>query len=153
MINSFFQKVEELLGLLVGTDIFWSIVGVLFVILVLTLFVFIVRYRLRPICISRNDGGNLEISKSALVKAIETICTSRELKYIPKVKIHLKKGHIFVVLKIKLAADAQLETLTMNLQLTIREFLKKQLGLKEIGGIDIEVIHMNMKSEVKEISH
>ncbi len=144
MHETFIQSLERIFAELARTELFWYAIGALLVVLCVILFIFILKHRSRPISLKISQGGNLEISRTALTDAIQSVCVAEGLERRPSVRILFRNNQLYIALEVRVPVHFGLEDLTEKLQTAVRDFLKQKLGLAVIGGVDIRVTHLNV---------
>ena len=110
-------------------------------VLLFLLMVFILLRRRQPknIIAYKTDNGNVTISRSAVVELVRTSC--RQISQIskPRLKIYTRRGLTHVTIRIQLTNSGRLKDVEEILQSHLRESLSQNLGIENLGDINVVV--------------
>ena len=124
-IQEFLQSTEGYLTL--GTSVL--------VLLLLAL----IRLRRQPksVMAYATESGRVMVSRAAIVELVQTSCSQLEAVSKPNVKIKVKGSTVHFEVRIKLASGGQLRRIEQTLQTHLRTALTDNLGIEDLGRIDI----------------
>ena len=112
----------------------WSVLLFLLIVLVLLL-----RRQPKNIVAYKTENGNVAISRSAITELLRTCCEQISHVRKPKLKVSIKKGLTHFTINIQLTSGGNLKEVEETLQNHLRENLSKNLGIENLGNIDIIV--------------
>ena len=142
--NITLEQVLEKLEAWSQLDVFWYAVGVSALVLAFMLVAILVRRRNRPVRLHSTTHGTVQISRSALIDGIQAVCIKQGLQRRPSVKLFIKRGKLHLALDVRLHDQPSLETLTVRIQDAIEALLRDQLGLTELGSININITRLSL---------
>lgn len=87
----------------------------------------------------RNDQGRLRISRHAMHRLIETCCEQVNGVAYARARIRKRRGLFETRLRLKLRPEAKVDALHGYLTQEISTLYRENLGIREIGPIEIEV--------------
>jgi hypothetical protein len=111
----------------------------LFAIAVLAAAVFLFTRQPDRITAFSNETGDVLVSRRAIHNVIEQCCEGLKEVGSARVTVSWKEGSLHTLVRLRIHADARLENTSGYLQQQIRGMLKENLGLENIGRIDIDV--------------
>ena len=107
---------------------------------VLTLvFVLVLLLRRQPknVVAYSTESGRVMVSRSAIVELVQTSCVQLQDVSKPQVRIHTKGNTTHFEIRIKLLSGGRLRTIEETLQAHMREALTENLGIENLGRINI----------------
>ncbi|HRE08298.1 MAG TPA: hypothetical protein PKX00_21955 [Opitutaceae bacterium] len=112
--------------------VLWGLLGLLVVLIVLR--------APTTMVLARDSKGRLEISRSALHRVLESCC--EQVRGIASARAYVtRKGKTYhTELRLKIRPDAKLDAIQGYLTQEITEIYHQNLGLKDIGEIEIKVV-------------
>jgi hypothetical protein len=110
----------------------WVVAGFL----VLTLFL----WRPRTLVLATNENGRLEISRHALHRLLEACCQQLKGVASARARVARRHGKFKTRLRLKVRPDAKLDAIQGYLTQEIAEIYRTNLGITEVGPIEIEVV-------------
>ncbi|MFT3784031.1 MAG: hypothetical protein QM790_18620 [Nibricoccus sp.] len=118
----------------------WALVGMLVVLL----------FFRKParLLIAANDSGRLQISRHALHRLLEACCQQVRGVVSARARVARSGGKFKTYLRLKVRPDAKLDAIHGYLAQEITEIYRQNLGIQEVGPIEIEVV--GVISEQKE---
>lgn len=116
----------------IKTDYFIGLIAFLLLLVVLKIW-----KREGLLSISGSKLGRMRISKHALKTVIAGVCSGFEAIVSVRTKLRIKRNKLSLCLKLKLGRYINLSELTEELQSKLYEVLGSDLGLENIGKIDI----------------
>lgn len=111
---------------------FWSVLALVVVFLVLR--------APSSLLLARSDQGRLEISREALHRVLETCCEQVRGIASARARVSRKGGLFHTELRLRIRPDARLDAIQGYLTEEIGEIYRQNLGVKEIGRIEIKVV-------------
>ena len=126
---------------------FFGLQNLILFALISFLFVYLVILRKRQpknIIAYRTDNGDVTISRSAVVELVRTACEQLDQISKPSLKVFTKKGLTHFDIRIHLSSGSSLKEVEKTLQNHLRESLSQDLGIENLGNINIVVT--NFKS-------
>ena len=87
----------------------------------------------------RNDQGRLRISRHALHRLIETSCEQVSGVASARALVRRRRGVFHTRLRLKLRPEAKVDALHGYLTQEIATLYRENLGIREVGSIEIEV--------------
>lgn len=87
----------------------------------------------------KTENGNVIISRSAVVELVRTTCEQISQINKPKLKVFTKRGQTHFTVCIQLMSGSSLKDVEETLQNHLRESLSKNLGIENLGTINIVV--------------
>lgn len=114
---------------------------------VLLLLVILILFRRRQpnkIVAYKTEKGDVIINRSAVVELVRTSCKQISQINKPKLKVFVRKGLTHCTISIQLTSGGRLKDVEETLQNHLRESLSKNLGIENLG--DINVIVTSFKS-------
>lgn len=110
----------------------WTAIGLLVLVLFLR--------KPRRLLLSRSEAGRLEISRHALHRLLETCC--EQVKGVVWARARVKRSgkKLKTSLRLKVRPDAKLDAIQGYLTQEISDIYRQNLGIAEVGPIEIEVI-------------
>lgn len=129
------QQVQDWIHQLSRDPNFW-----LGLVAVLLLLVFWARVceRLKPIKVSKNGIGHIQVSRSALDGLVRMAC-EREYACQPRVNVRVLRGKINIEVRVKSKGEQPIHNLATRLQTGLAQVLYENIGEDEIGQIDVIV--------------
>ncbi|MFP4166660.1 MAG: alkaline shock response membrane anchor protein AmaP [Opitutales bacterium] len=112
-------------------------VGIAVIVLVLC-YLCLRRRQPRSILAYTTEQGRLTVSRSAIVELVRSAC--EQLDHIarrPKVRIRLRGRSVDFEIRIKLAEGGKLKDVEQTLQRHLRRELTQNLGIENLGRIDV----------------
>jgi uncharacterized alkaline shock family protein YloU len=103
------------------------------------IFIFLRKRQPKNIIAYKTENGNVTISRSAIVELVRTSCKQISQVSKPKLKVFVKKGLTHFSIRIQLTSGASLKDVEDTLQNHLRESLSKDLGIENLGEINIIV--------------
>ena len=130
------------------TDLFSPLnLSALLVVLVLLLLLINSRKRQpKHIVAYRTDNGNVTISRSAVVELVRTSCEQLDQVSKPSLRVYTKKGLTHFTIRIQLSSGSSLKDVEKTLQSHLRESLSQDLGIENLGEINIVVTSFKSKN-------
>lgn len=95
----------------------------------------------KTLSLINDDKGELQISRHALHRLIETCC--EQLRGVASARAHVKrsrKGEFSVSIRLKVRPNAKLDAIQGYLTQEVTDIFKENLGIGLVGRIDIKVI-------------
>jgi len=94
----------------------------------------------QTLVLAQDKAGRLEISRHALHRVLETCC--EQVRGIASARaLVVRKGRLLhTVLRLKIRPDAKLDAIQGYLTQEITEIYRQNLGLKDIGAIEIKIV-------------
>lgn len=83
------------------------------------------------------DNGRVMVSRSAIVELVQTSCAQLQDVSKPQVRIHTKGSTTHFEICIKLLSGGRLRTIEETLQKHMRKALTENLGIENLGRINI----------------
>jgi len=111
---------------------FWSVLALVVVFLVLR--------APSSLILARSEQGRLEISREALHRVLETCCEQVRGIASARARVARKSGLFHTELRLRIRPDARLDAIQGYLTEEITELYRQNLGVKEIGPIEIKVV-------------
>jgi hypothetical protein len=110
----------------------WALLAVLIVLLVV---------RDSPTLVLARDGrGSLEISRDAVHRVLEACCTQVRGIASARARVRRRRGRLTTELRLRIRPDAKLDAIQGYLTEEITGIYSENLGLKDIGPIQIKVV-------------
>lgn len=102
-------------------------------------FVLILLLRRQPknVAAYSTSNGQVMVSRSAIFELVQTSCIQIEEVSKPQVRMKIKGGKKHFEVRLKLASGAQLRSIEEILQQHLRKALTENLGIEDLGRIDI----------------
>lgn len=123
--KEFLQSTDGIIALSIGA-------AVLFLFMILLL-----RRQPKSVMAYATDSGRVMVSRAAIVELVQTSCAQLGEVSKPSVKIKVKGSTIHFEVRIKLASGGQLRSIEQTLQTHLRNALTENLGIEDLGRIDI----------------
>ena len=101
------------------------------------LIVLLCRRQPKSVMAYATDSGRVMVSRAAIVELVQTSCSQLEEVSKPSVKIKVKGRTVHFEVRIKLASGGQLRSIEQTLQTHLRNALTDNLGIEDLGRIDI----------------
>ena len=99
----------------------------------------------------KTENGAVTISRSAIVELVRTSCEQISQVSKPKLKVFFRKGLTHFAIRIQLTSSGSLKDIEETLQNHLRESLSKNLGIENLG--DINIIVTSFKSgKIRQVS-
>ncbi|MFO1449564.1 MAG: hypothetical protein U1F61_15520 [Opitutaceae bacterium] len=110
----------------------WGLIGLAVVLIVLR--------ESSTLVLARDSKGKLEISRAALHRVLEACC--EQVRGIASARAHVtRKGKTYhTELRLRIRPDAKLDAIQGYLTQEITEIYHENLGLKDIGAIEIKIV-------------
>jgi len=83
------------------------------------------------------DNGAVMVCRSAIVELVQSSCEQIKEVSKPRVRMRVKRGQTHFEIRLKLAAGGQLRTVESMLQAHLRRALTENLGIENLGRINI----------------
>ena len=109
---------------------------------ILLLFAILIMIRKRQpknIVAYKTENGDVIISRSAVVELVRTTCEQISQVNKPKLKVFRKRGRTHFTVYIQLLSGSSLKDVEETLQNHLRESLSKNLGIENLGNLNIIV--------------
>lgn len=132
----YLQKPEVLIG-----------VGVF---LILYSLYFLIKCTGRTIKLDSNEGGLVEITRSALNNLIYTTCARVGVEGKPSVSLKISRNKMFLKLKIKMNPNDRLSEISVRLQERLKQSFDEVLGYDRVGKVDVIVVGFRGAKRAKE---
>ncbi len=119
----------------------YTTVFAVFIWMLLALLVVVIVLRSpQTLVLAKDKSGRLEISRHALHRVIETCC--EQVRGIASARaVVTRKGKLLhTELRLKIRPDAKLDAIQGYLTQEITEIYNQNLGLKDIGPIEVKVV-------------
>jgi hypothetical protein len=94
----------------------------------------------RTLVIARNEQGRLRISRHALHRLLETCCEHVGGVATARAFVKRRGGKFHTKLRLKVRPDAKLDAIQGYLAQEIVNTYRFNLGIKEVGPVEIEVV-------------
>lgn len=94
----------------------------------------------QSLVLSNGEAGRLEISRQALHRVIESCCEQVRGIASARASVSRKGKLLHTELRLKIRPDAKLDAIQGYLTQEIKDIYGQNLGLKDIGPIEIKVI-------------
>ena len=110
--------------------------------LIAFLLVYLIIFRKRQpknIVAYSTENGDVTISRSAVVELVRTSCEQLDQISKPSLKVFTKKGLTHFNIRIHLSSGSSLKEVENTLQNHLRESLSQDLGIENLGDINIIV--------------
>lgn len=114
-------------------------IGVATLALAFVLFL-LVRRQPKNVVAYTTANGQVMVSRAAIVELVQTSCVQIEEVSKPQVRMHVKGGKTHFEVRLKLASGARLREIEEVLQSHLRKALTENLGIEDLGRIDIVAI-------------
>lgn len=114
--------------------------AVLIWILLTLLVIVVVLQGSRTLILSKDNNGRLEISRHALHRVIETCCEQVRGIASARATVSRKGKLLHTELRLKIRPDAKLDAIQGYLTQEIADIYGQNLGLKDIGPVEIKVV-------------
>ena len=111
----------------------------LWVALALLALVLLFRKPRRHLLVS-NESGHLQISRHALHRLLETCCQQLRGVSSARARVVKRGGNFKTYLRLKVRPDAKMDAIQGYLSQEITDIYKLNLGITNVGPIEIEVI-------------
>ena len=102
--------------------------------------VFLVLRAPSSLILARSERGRLEISREALHRVLEACCEQVRGIASARARVSRKSGLFHTELRLRIRPDARLDAIQGYLTEEIGEIYRQNLGVKEIGRIEIKVV-------------
>ncbi|MGB1126859.1 MAG: alkaline shock response membrane anchor protein AmaP [Opitutales bacterium] len=99
--------------------------------------ILLVRRQPKHITAYSTANGKVMVGRSAIIELVQTSCEQIDEVTKPQVSIRVKGGKTQFTVRLKLASGAHLRTIEDTLQSHLRKALKENLGIENLGRIDI----------------
>jgi hypothetical protein len=99
--------------------------------------ILLVRRQPNNIVAYRTENGRVMICRSAIVELVRTSCDQLDDIAKPSVKIHVKGKYTHFDVRVQLMSGGRLKDIERTLQAHLREGLSENLGIENIGKINI----------------
>lgn len=109
------------------------------VLLFLVVLILIRKRQPKNIVAYKTENGNVIINRSAVVELVRTTCEQISQINKPKLKVFTKRGRTHFTVCIQLTNGSSLKDVEETLQNHLRESLSKNLGIENLGTINIVV--------------
>ena len=121
-----------------STNPWWWTVPIAVLIL---LFILVRSFRPRgkTIHLFQSSNGRITVSRSALANFIKKITYETVSATLPKVSIRLRRNHLHFNIRLKVYTNQKVSQVSRILQEKISDSLKNNLGIEQIGDINITV--------------
>ena len=110
---------------------------------IVLLLLVVISVKLRCICkeirIFNNQVGGVQISKQALSQLIHSTCAKIDSVHKPKVKFHVKRGKLNLVVRFKSEEGKRVQDIVTALQSKLNHTLQEILSIEKTGRIDVIV--------------
>lgn len=83
------------------------------------------------------EGGKVIVNRSAIVELVQSACAQIESVSKPRVSIRIRRGIPHFQVRLKLASGGRLREVETSLQQHLREALTQNLGIEQLGNIDV----------------
>ena len=100
-------------------------------------FVFFLRRQPKNVVAYCTENGRVTVSRSAIVELVQTSCQQLQDVSKPQVKIKSEGETSHFEVSIKLMSGASLRTIEQTLQSQLRQALTENLGIENLGQINI----------------
>ncbi len=97
----------------------------------------LVRRQPKHVVAYATDNGQVMVSRSAIVELVQTSCEQIKEVSKPHVRMQIKGGVTHFEVRLKLASGGQLRTIEEMLQTHLRKALTENLGIENLGRINI----------------
>lgn len=101
------------------------------------LLVLLIRRQPKNVTAYSTTNGQVMVSRSAIVELVQTSCVQIKEVSKPQVHMQVKSGKTHFEVRLKLASGAQLRSIEETLQTHLRKALTENLGIDNLGRIDI----------------
>ncbi len=99
--------------------------------------ILLVRRQPKSVMAYATDSGRVMVSRAAIIELVQTSCSQLKEVSKPSVKIKVKGSTVHFEVRIKLASGGQLRSIEQTLQTHLRNALTDNLGIEDLGRIDI----------------
>ena len=108
--------------------------------LLLLILLFLLRKRQpKSIVAYKTENGSVTVSRSAVIELVRAACEQVGQVSRPKLKVFTSKGLTNFKIQIQLASGGRLKDIEQTLQSHLRERLSQNLGIENLGTINIIV--------------
>ena len=83
------------------------------------------------------EGGKVIVNRSAIVELVNSACAQIKDVSKPRVRIRIRGGVPHFQVRLKLASGGRLREVESSLQQHLREALTQNLGIEQLGNIDV----------------
>ena len=127
---SFYNSLQEL----PGTELlYWSLATAALI----CFFIFFLRRQPKNILAYSTENGRVTVSRNAIVELVQTSCQQLQDVSKPQVKIKSEGETSHFEVSIKLMSGASLRLIEQTLQSHLRQALTENLGIENLGQINI----------------
>lgn len=99
--------------------------------------ILLVRRQPKNVTAYSTSNGQVMVSRSAIVELVQTSCEQIKEVSKPQVRMNAKGSKTHFEVRLKLASGAQLRSIEETLQSHLRKALTENLGIENLGRIDI----------------
>ena len=121
------------------TRVEFLLMGAAAVILAVVL-VLLLRRQPRHVTAYSTENGQVMVSRAAIVELVQTSCEQIKEVSRPQVRMNAKGGKTNFDVRLKLASGGQLRSIEATLQTHLRKALTENLGIENLGRINIVAI-------------
>ena len=107
--------------------------------LLLVIFVLLRRRQPKNIVAYKTENGSVTISRSAVIELVRTSCEQLDQVNRPNLRVFTKKGLTHFTVRIQLTSGGHLKDVEQTLQNHLRKSLSQNLGIENLGDINIIV--------------
>jgi len=115
----------------------FSLYGTALVLVLLGLLVLLLRRQPKSVIAYSTDNGRVMVSRSAIIELVQTSCEQLKDVSKPQVRIRVKGKTTHFEVRLKLASGGHLRTIESTLQKHLRDALTENLGIENLGRINI----------------
>lgn len=99
--------------------------------------VLLIRRQPKNVVAYTTENGRVMVSRSAIVELVQTSCEQLQDVSKPQVRIHAKGSTTHFEIRIKLLSGGRLRSIEETLQTHLRKALTENLGIENLGRINI----------------
>lgn len=99
--------------------------------------ILLVRRQPKNVVAYSTENGQVMVSRSAIVELVQTSCEQLKEVSKPQVRINAKGSKTHFEVRLKLASGGKLRTIEETLQAHLRRALSENLGIEDLGRINI----------------
>ncbi len=105
----------------------------------IVIFVLLRRRQPRSVAAFSSEGGRVMVTRSAISELVHTSCAQLRQVAKPSIRIRLKGGRTHLEVRLKLASGGRLTEVAATLKDHLKLALEQNLGIENMGPIDIIV--------------
>lgn len=136
-----FETYKQFLLNVVTSDYFIGAVSLLFILIFLKIW-----FKKHWLSITSSKLGKVRMSKHALYEVVYGICKDIDGIIHPHIKLTIKRKKINIDINIKLGICKNLSSITVEIQNKLNEVLVNDLGLSNVGKINVIVSGFSRRS-------